>query len=55
MNSELDEFLKSQIITYMGNKRKLLSIIGDAVDEVKEDESKQSEMNLILEGLVPNG
>src|SRR5210317_1243070 len=29
-------FLKEQIITYMGNKRKLLNIISDELDEIKK-------------------
>ena len=28
-------FLTEQIITYMGNKRKLLTIIGDTIDDIK--------------------
>jgi len=32
-----DEFLKKQIITYMGNKRKFINIIGDIVDSVKSE------------------
>ena len=32
-----DKFLKKQIITYMGNKRKFISIIGDIVDNVKSE------------------
>ena len=30
-----DNFLKRQIITYMGNKRKFISVIGNIVDNVK--------------------
>lgn len=30
-----DPYLSDQIITYMGNKRKLLNYIGNAVDEIK--------------------
>ena len=42
MNSTIDEFLKSQIITYMGNKRKLLDTIGDSIDEVKNEMKKDT-------------
>ena len=31
-----NKFLKEQIITYMGNKRKLLNIISDELDEIKK-------------------
>ncbi len=30
-----DDFLKRQIITYMGNKRKFISIIGNIIDNIK--------------------
>jgi adenine-specific DNA-methyltransferase len=36
-----DVFLKKQIITYMGNKRKLLPQINDILDMVKEDLKKE--------------
>lgn len=37
---ESKEFLTEQIITYLGNKRSLLTFIGDAVEEVKKDLKK---------------
>lgn len=36
INCENEEYLTTQIITYIGNKRSLLGFIGDAVDEVKK-------------------
>lgn len=36
-NVENESFLTSQIITYLGNKRSLLTFIGNAVNIVKED------------------
>ena len=35
-------FLKEQIITYMGNKRKLLNIISDELDEIKKAMKKDN-------------
>ena len=35
-----NRFLKEQIITYMGNKRKLLNIISDELDEIKKTMGK---------------
>ena len=32
-----DEYLRKQIITYMGNKRKFVSIIGKIVDDIKTE------------------
>ena len=32
-----DKFLKKQIITYMGNKRKFVSIIGKILDNIKHE------------------
>ena len=37
---ESDAYLTSQILTYLGNKRSLLRFIGDGVDVVKRDLSK---------------
>ena len=34
-------FLSEQIITYLGNKRSLLSFIGNAVEYVKKDLKKE--------------
>ena len=36
-----DDFLKKQIITYMGNKRKFIKIIGEIVDNVKQELNDQ--------------
>ena len=46
---------KDRLLYSKLKSNKAFKELDDAVDEVKEDESKQSEMNLILEGLVPNG
>ena len=35
-----DEFLKKQIITYMGNKRKFMKILSDIVDDVEKELNK---------------
>ena len=35
IRNENEEYLTTQIITYIGNKRSLLGFIGDAVDVVK--------------------
>lgn len=39
-SKENEEYLTTQIITYLGNKRSLLSFIGDAVQFVKDDLGK---------------
>lgn len=39
-SKENEEYLSTQIITYLGNKRSLLSFIGDAVQFVKDDLGK---------------
>ena len=36
-NDDTHDYFKSQIITYMGNKRKLLNIIGETVDTIKTE------------------
>lgn len=41
IQDEKREFLTDQIITYLGNKRSLLSFIGIAVDEVKAELNKE--------------
>ncbi len=46
---------KDRLLYSKLRSNKAFKELDDAVDGVKEDESKQSEMNLILEGLVPNG
>jgi hypothetical protein len=46
---------KDRLLYSKLRSNKAFKELDNAVDEVKEDESKQSEMNLILEGLVPNG
>ena len=38
---ESERFLSEQIITYIGNKRSLLSFIGDAVEQVKKELKKE--------------
>ena len=35
-----DDYLKKQIITYMGNKRKFVTIIGDIVDNIQKELNK---------------
>ena len=39
--NENDRFLKDQLITYLGNKRKLLSFIEKAVSDIKRDTQKE--------------
>ncbi len=46
---------KDRLLYSKLRSNKAFKELDNAVDEVKEDESNQSEMNLILEGLVPNG
>ena len=41
INFENEQFLTSQIITYIGNKRSLLGFIGDAVAIVKKELKKE--------------
>ena len=43
---ENEEYLTTQIITYIGNKRSLLGFIGDAVEEVKEKLEKDK-LNIV--------
>ena len=38
----MDKYLTSQIITYMGNKRKLLPYIEAVLDEIKKESGKKS-------------
>ena len=38
---ENEEFLSTQIITYLGNKRSLLDFIGSVVEEVMKEENKE--------------
>ena len=38
---ERSEYISSQIITYMGNKRKLLGIIGDTIEKISKDLGKK--------------
>ncbi len=40
-NGEDENFLTEQIITYLGNKRSLLSFIGGAVEQVREELGKE--------------
>lgn len=35
-----DDYFKTQIITYMGNKRKFVTIIGDIVDNIQKELKK---------------
>ena len=37
-----NEYLTSQIITYMGNKRKLLSQIEDVIDRIQKELGKNA-------------
>ena len=46
---------KDRLLYSKLRSNKAFKELDEAVDGVKEDESAQSEMNLILEGLVPNG
>ena len=46
---------KDRLLYSKLRSNKAFKELDDAVNEVKKDESNQSEMNLILEGLVPNG
>ena len=41
MQNENAEYLSEQLITYLGNKRRLLNFIGEAVDSVKEKLNKE--------------
>ena len=38
---ERSEYISSQIITYMGNKRKLLGIIGDTIEKISKEMGKK--------------
>ena len=40
-----NDFLKKQIITYMGNKRKFVTMIGNIVDNIKRE---LNETDLVL-------
>ena len=50
-------FLKEQIITYMGNKRKLLNIISDELDEIKKamKKDKKDDLGTLLLFLQAHG
>lgn len=37
----VDDYLKKQIITYMGNKRKFVTMIGDIVDNIQKELNKE--------------
>ena len=37
----MSNYLKDQIITYMGNKRKLIDIIEKELEEIKKKENKE--------------
>ena len=48
----MDDYLKKQIITYMGNKRKFVPIIGNIIDAIEKDLKKKL---ILAEGFSGSG